>query len=354
MVLADMGAEVVRIERDRSLPSAQRPDVSFRGKKSIALNLKDPLGIETMLRISDCADALIEGFRPGVMERLGVGPDVCLERNPKLVYGRMTGWGQSGPLAKAAGHDINYIALAGALHAIGRKGERPVPPLNLVGDMGGGGMLLAFGVVCALFEAQRSGRGQVVDAAMIDGAALQMWPFPGLQAAGLWNAAERGDNLLDGGAPFYDTYETSDGRYVAIGALEAQFYEELVKRLGIDPAQCPRHDRATWPQLRAVIARAIKSKSRDEWCRIMEGTDACFAPVLSFVEAPQHAHMRSRGTYVEIEGLTQPAPAPRFSRSQAEIRHGRRPAGGDGDAVLADAGLAAAEIEALRKRGVLL
>jgi alpha-methylacyl-CoA racemase len=354
MMLADMGAEVVRIERDRTLQSRQRHNVSLRGKKSVALDLKKPGGVEALLRLADRADALIEGFRPGVMERLGIGPEVCLGRNPRLVFGRTTGWGQNGPLAKSAGHDINYIALAGALHAIGRKGERPVPPLNLVGDGGGGGMLLAFGVVCALFEAQRSGQGQVVDAAMLDGAALQMWPFPGLRAAGMWNAEERGVNLLDGGSPFYDTYETRDGRYVAVGALEPQFYDQLLARLGLDPAQFPRLDRARWPELRETLARAFKTKTRDEWCQIMESTDACCAPVLSFVEAAEHPHVRARGTYVELDGLLQPGPAPRFSRSQVEISGSRRPVGGDADTVLTEAGLSAAEIKALRDETALL
>jgi alpha-methylacyl-CoA racemase len=354
MMLADMGAEVIRIDRSAEPPPDAVQTVSFRGKKSVALDLKNAAGIEALLRIAAHADALIEGFRPGVTERLGVGPDVCLQRNPKLVYGRMTGWGQDGPLAQSAGHDINYIALAGALHAIGRKGESPVPPLNLIGDMGGGGMLLAFGVVCAVFEAQRSGRGQVVDAAMVDGTALQMWMLPGLRAAGAWNAEERGVNLLDGGAPYYDTYETRDGRFLALGALEPQFYATLLELMGLDAAQFSDRDRSRWPEMREAFAGAIRAKSRDEWCRIFEGTDACVAPVLSFVEAAAHPHIRARGTYLEIDGLVQPAPAPRFSRTAPQVSHGPHPIGADGSEVLADAGFSISEIRALRDRGVLL
>ena len=353
MMLADMGAEVICIERI-DLPRDQLQKVSFRGKKSVALDLKRASSVEVLLRIVERSDVLIEGFRPGITERLGVGPDVCLGRNAKLVYGRMTGWGQDGPLARSAGHDINYIALSGALHAIGRRGEPPVPPLNLVGDMGGGGMLLAFGVACALFEAQRSGKGQVVDAAMLDGAALLMWLFPSLRAAGEWNAEERGVNLLDGGAPFYDTYQTQDGRYVAVGALEPQFYALLLQLTGLDPARFSQHDRASWPKLREALSLAIRSKTREEWCKIMEGTDACFAPVLSFVEAVEHPHVHARGTYFHLDGIAQPAPAPRFSRTAPEILDGSHPWGSDGDAVLADAGFSPTEISELRNQGALL
>jgi alpha-methylacyl-CoA racemase len=355
MLLADMGADVIRVERTTRLPNDQLKDVSFRGKKSIALDLKKAVGVEALLRLVEKADALIEGYRPGVAERLGIGPEVCQRRNPRLVYGRMTGWGQDGPLAKAAGHDINYIALSGALHAIGRKGERPVPPLNLVGDMGGGGMLLAFGVVCALLETQRSGKGQVVDAAMVDGAAQLMWMMHGFQASGLWNAEERGVNMLDGGAHFYDTYETADGRYVAIGAIEPQFYAKLLELVGVDPARfADQLTESQWPRMKAELAAVIKSKTRDEWAGIMEGTDACFAPVLSMLEAPHHPHLRVRNTFIEVDGLTQAAPAPRFSRTVPQVRHGNRPAGGDGEAVLAAAGLAPEEIERLRSDGVLM
>jgi alpha-methylacyl-CoA racemase len=355
MMLADMGAEVICVERSTTRPPTQRKDVSFRGKKSIALNLKHVDGVAVLLRLADGADAFIEGYRPGVTERLGVGPDVCLARNPKLVYGRMTGWGQEGPLAQSVGHDINYIALTGALHAIGRRGEKPVVPLNLVGDMGGGGMLLAYGVVCALLEAQRSGRGQVVDAAMIDGAAQMMWMMHGFQAAGQWNARERGANLLDGGAHFYDTYETADGKYVSIGAIEPQFYERLVELAGAEGKTfAAQMDTGRWPELKAELARIIKSRTRDEWCGIMEGSDACFAPVLDMLEAPAHPHHRVRGTYTEVDGVVQPAPAPRFSRTAGEVRHGTHAPGADGVALLAAAGYSDEEISTLRRNGVLL
>jgi alpha-methylacyl-CoA racemase len=355
MMLADMGAEVIRIERGTRLPDLQRHDVSFRGKRSVALNLKDRRGVEVLLRLVESADILLEGFRPGVAERLGVGPETCRERNPRLVYGRMTGWGQEGPLAQAAGHDINYVALAGALHAIGRPGERPVVPLNLIGDMGGGGMLLAFGVICALFEAQRSGKGQVVDAAMIDGVAQLLWLLPGLHSIGAWNLAERGVNLLDGGAHFYDTYETADGRHVAVGAIEPQFYRELMDRLGLDADSLPpQQDPRGWPGLRARLAEVFRSRTRDEWCALLEGTDACFAPVLALDEAPEHPHHRARGTFIEIDGVVQHAPSPRFSRTAAEVPEGMRPLGGDGEAVLASLGYSDSEIRGLGEAGVLL
>jgi alpha-methylacyl-CoA racemase len=355
MMLADMGAEVIRIERGTRLPDLQRHDVSFRGKRSVALNLKDRRGVEVLLRLVESADILLEGFRPGVAERLGVGPEDCRERNPRLVYGRMTGWGQEGPLAQAAGHDINYVALAGALHAIGRPGERPVVPLNLIGDMGGGGMLLAFGVICALFEAQRSGKGQVVDAAMIDGVAQLLWLLPGLHAVGAWNLAERGVNLLDGGAHFYDTYETADGRHVAVGAIEPQFYRELMERLGLDADSLPlQQDPRGWPELRARLAEVFRSRTRDEWCALLEGTDACFAPVLALDEAPDHPHHRARGTFIEIDGVVQHAPSPRFSRTAPEVPEGMRPIGGDGEAVLASLGYSDGEIRGLGEAGVLL
>jgi len=355
MMLADMGAEVIRVERGTRLPPDRRKDVSFRGKQSIALDLKKPAGVETLLRLVELADVFLEGYRPGVAERLGIGPDACRARNSRLVYGRMTGWGQDGPLAQAAGHDINYIALTGALYATGRKGERPLPPLNLVGDMGGGGMLLAMGVLAALLEAQRSGQGQVVDAAMVDGAAQLMWMFHGFQAAGLWNAHGRGVNLLDGGAPFYDTYETADGRYVALGSIEPQFYAELLRLSGADPGRMAgQDDPRKWPAMRAELTRIFKAKTRNEWCHLLEGTDACFAPVLSMLEAPGHPHNRARGTYIEVDGITQPAPAPRFSRTASQVRHGQRPAGADGEAVLRTRGFFASEVESLRRDGVLL
>jgi alpha-methylacyl-CoA racemase len=358
MMLADMGAEVIRVDRreaaDLGLPGvAPRFDVLHRGRRSIAVDVRAEAGREVVKRLAARADALIEGFRPGVMERLGLGPDVLLGLNPKLVFGRMTGFGQDGPLASAAGHDIDYIALAGVLHAIGRKGEAPVPPLNLVGDFGGGGMLLAFGVVCALLEAQRSGKGQVVDAAMIDGSAALMALTFGLFAQGAWKD-ERGVNVLDTGAPWYDTYETRDGKWLAVGAIEKRFYEALVEGLGLTPSELPgQHDRAGWPELRRRFAEAIAGKTREEWERIFEGTDACVAPVLALSEVAKHPHNAARGTFVTRDGVLQPAPAPRFSRTVPEMGAPPRQPGADTDAVLADLGFSAAEIAQLTRSGVV-
>ena len=340
MMLSDMGAEVIRVDRYTENPQPSK-DVLARNRRSIAVDLKQPEGVETVLKLVETADALFEGFRPGVTERLGLGPDDCLARNPKLVYGRMTGWGQEGPMAQAAGHDINYIALCGALYSIGRAGERPVPPLNLVGDFGGGGMLLAYGIVCALLEAQKSGQGQVVDAAMIDGAASLMSMFFTMSASGAFTD-QRGSNLLDGGAHFYDTYETSDGQYVSLGSIEPQFYALLVEKAGLDPERFkPQMDQSQWPALKAELARVFKTKTRDEWCAIMEGTDVCFAPVLSLLEAPAHPHNVARNGFLTVDGVVQPAPAPRFSRTAPEVKHGPVPAGSDSRAVLADAGFSA-------------
>lgn len=358
MVLADMGAEVLRVDRpDRVRPGRpERPplDLLGRGRRSAAIDLKHPEGAAALLRLVERADVLVEGFRPGVMERLGLGPDVCLERNPRLVYGRMTGWGQEGPLAHAAGHDINYIALAGALHAIGRRGEPPVPPLNLVGDFGGGGLLLAFGIVCALYERERSGRGQVVDAAMVDGAALLMTMFFGMRAAGFWSD-ERGTNLLDTGAHFYEVYETADGRYVALGPIEPQFYRELLEKLGLadDPAFAAQMDRSRWPELKERLAAIFRTRTREEWCALLEGTDACFAPVLSLEEAPRHPHNVARGTFVEFEGVVQPAPAPRFGRTRPELRRPPAHPGEHTEEALRDWGFAPEEIEKLRAAGAI-
>lgn len=313
MLLADLGAEVLRIVRPGVAPDPQ--DITTRSRRQVAIDLRGPDGQAAALALIDKADLLVEGFRPGVMERLGLGPDDCLARNPRLVYGRMTGWGQHGPLAKAAGHDINYIAISGALHAIGRAGEAPVPPLNYVGDFGGGGMLLAVGLLAALHEADRSGRGQVIDAAMTDGTALLSAFMYGFKAKGQWSN-QRGENMLDGGAHFYDTYACADGRYVAIGAIEPQFYAELRERCGIhDPLFDGQMDPARWPLLKLRLADVFRTRTRDEWCALLEGTDACFAPVLDWDEAPQHAHNRARGTFTEVDGVVQPAPAPRFSRS---------------------------------------
>jgi alpha-methylacyl-CoA racemase len=352
MMLADMGAEVLRIDRTQSVPAAPPAEPSFdllnRGRRSVAIDLKQERGVETVLRLVERADALIEGFRPGVMERLGLGPEVCLARNPRLVFGRMTGWGQEGPIAHAAGHDINYIALAGVLHHLGRKGEKPLPPLNLVGDFGGGGMLLAFGVVCAMVERQRSGKGQVVDAAMVDGAAVLMTMMHSFRHMGMFTD-ERGTNLLDTGAHFYETYETKDGRHVAIGSIEPQFYAELLKRTGLAGEALPRQsDREAWPAMKERLTAIFKSKTRDEWCELMEGTDVCFAPVLTMGEAYQHPHNVARRTFVEVAGKLQPAPAPRFSRTAPEIASPPAHAGQHTEAALRDWGLSPADLAALR------
>ena len=324
MMLADMGADVIRVDRPVSQPrSAEDPppaDVLTRGRRSIALDLKTGEGVEVLLALAGRADGLIEGFRPGVAERLGIGPEPCFARNGRLVYGRMTGWGQEGPYSAAAGHDINYIALAGALWPVGLRDQPPVPPLNLVGDFGGGGMLLAFGMVSALFEAQRSGRGQVVDAAMVDGSAVLTTMIHGFRAMGEW-VDERQANLVDGGAHFYGVYETADGRYIALGSIEPQFYAELLGRIGLDPADLPaQQDRTAWPALRTKLEGIFRSRTRDEWCEVFEGADACFAPVLSMEEAPRHPHNAARETFVEVAGVVQPAPAPRFSRTPGDVQ----------------------------------
>jgi alpha-methylacyl-CoA racemase len=352
MMLSDMGAEVVRVERmgGSDVPSK---DVLARNRKSIAVDLKQPDGIETVLRLVESADALFEGFRPGVMERLGLGPEVCRERNKRLVYGRMTGWGQDGPMAKAAGHDINYIALAGALHAIGRKGEKPVPPLNLVGDFGGGGMLLAFGLVCALLESQKSGEGQVVDAAMVDGTASLMAMFFSMSAGGAFSD-QRGSNMLDGGAHFYDTYETKDGKHVCIGSIEPQFYAELIEKAGLDSERySAQMDQTLWPELTDDLAIVFLSKTQNEWCEIMEASDVCFAPVLSILEAPNHPHNVARKSYLEVDGVMQQAPAPRFSRTEPEIVGGPRVSGEDTMSVLLDGGFGEEEISSLGESGAI-
>ena len=337
MLLSDLGADVVRIDRSGGGGRAATPaNVESRGRRSIALNLKDPADVETALKLIEKADGLIEGFRPGVMERLGLGPDVALDRNPKLAYGRMTGWGQTGPLSHAAGHDLNYIALTGALGAMGRKGERPYPPLNLIGDYGGGALYLAFGLLAAILHARSSGEGQVVDVAMTDGAASLTSMFYGMKAMGVWSD-EREANLLDGGAHFYDCYETRDGKYVSIGSIEPQFYALLLEKAGLsDPGFKEQMNRKAWPQLSAKIAEAIKTKTRDEWCDIMEGTDVCFAPVLSLAEAPKHPHNVARETFIEIEGVVQPAPAPRFSKTPGKVQRAPASPGAHTDEILQD------------------
>lgn len=352
MVLADMGAEVIRIERANGMDPRAIKDVSARGKKSVILNLKDPQGVETLLRMLENADVLVDPFRPGVCEKLGIGPDVCLQRNPRLVFARMTGWGQDGPLAKAAGHDINYISITGALYAVGRQGEKPVPPLNVVGDMGGGGMLLVNGILAALLEATNSGKGQVVDAAMVDGAAQLMWMFHGFEAAGIWDATQRESNMLDGGAHFYDTYECADGEYISLGSIEPQFYALLKQLAELSEEDFGnQNDKSQWPQMKEKLTQVMLQKTQAQWCELMEGTDVCFAPVLSFVDAPQHPANVARKTYIEIDGVTQPAPAPRFSRTPSEVAHSAHGVGEDTDAVLEAMGFGEQDISSLRAAG---
>jgi alpha-methylacyl-CoA racemase len=348
MMLGDMGAEVISIERPGGNPAAAAGHgVLFRNRRSVALNLKKPEGAQAVLRLCEKSDALFESNRPGVAERLGVGPDACLARNPKLVYGRMTGWGQDGPLAPRAGHDINYIAIAGVLHAIGRQGEGPAVPLNLVGDFGGGGLLCAFGMVCALLEAQRTGRGQVVDAAMVDGASALMAMWWGFKKQGMFDGP-RGTHLLDSGAHFYDVYETSDGRHVAIGAIEPQFYAELSAKLNLGPDFRDQMNVRRWPEMKAKLAAVIRTQTRDHWAALFEGSDACVAPVLSLDEAAAHPHNRSRNAFVDVAGTRQPAPAPRFSRSTPAAPRAQGRIGADTDAVLTEFGFSSAEIQALK------
>jgi alpha-methylacyl-CoA racemase len=357
MLLSDMGADVVRVDRAQSVERGFDPgwlEVLNRGRRSIGIDLKHPDGVEILLRMVERADALIEGFRPGVAERLGIGPDVCHARNPKLVFGRMTGWGQQGPYVQAAGHDINYIALAGALAHFGRHGAKPTPPMNIVGDFGGGGMLLAFGVVCAVLEARGSGEGQVVDAAMVDGSAALMAMTWGLRAMGVFDEENRGENVLDTGAPFYDTYETADGKFVSVGALEPQFFAELIERLGLSGEDLPAQmDRSGWPTLRDRFTEVFKSRTRDEWCEVLEHTDACFAPVLTMSEATEHPHVRARGTVVELDGIQQPAPAPRFSKTPGSIRRRAAQPGQHTDEALADWGFGSDELAKLRDAGAI-
>jgi alpha-methylacyl-CoA racemase len=357
MLLADLGADVVKVERAQNVrggdPDNPPADVLQRGRRSVGVDLKNPDGVEAVLSMIEAADGLLEGFRPGVMERLGLGPDAALARNPKLVYGRMTGWGQDGPYAPTAGHDINYIALAGALEPIGRKGGPPVPPLNLVGDFGGGGMLLAFGMVAGLLNAHRTGEGQVVDAAMVDGAATLMTMFHAFTAMGIWND-ERGTNMLDSGAHYYDVYETADGKYVSIGSIEPQFYAELLRLTGLEGEELPhQQDRTQWDALKARLTEIFKSKTRDEWCALMEGTDVCFAPVLSIREAPSHPHNVARQTFVERNGVVQPAPSPRFSKTPGAIQRPPAFAGQHTDEVLGEWGFDEARIAKLRDAGAI-
>ncbi len=357
MMLADMGADVIRVDRaDRVRggdPDQPPADIMNRGRRSIGVDLKSPDGIEVVMRLVSMSDGLIEGFRPGVAERLGIGPDECLARNPALVYGRMTGWGQSGPYAPTAGHDINYVALSGTLDAIGRVDSGPVPPLNLVGDFGGGGAYLAFGIVCAVLEARTSGNGQVVDAAMVDGAASLATFFYGLRAMGIWDD-ERGTNMLDTGAHYYDAYECADGKYVSVGSIEPQFYAELREKLQLDdPKWDAQNDKRQWPDLKVELAAIFKTRTRDEWCELIEGSDVCFAPVLSMSEAPNHAHNLNRGTFTEVAGIVQPRPAPRFSRTDGEILRPPPHAGQHSDEVLAECGFDLDEVAELRSAGAV-
>ncbi len=357
MLLADLGADIVRIDRlaDPGLGSmpTSRFSLLMRGRRSVSIDTKTEAGKEAVLSLIEKADGLIEGFRPGVMERLGLGPDVALARNPKLVYGRMTGWGQDGPMAQAAGHDINYIALSGVLHAIGRKDEAPVPPLNLVGDFGGGALYLALGLVCGLLEAQKSGKGQVVDAAMVDGAASLMTMFFGLMAAGHWKD-ERGVNLLDGGTHYYDVYETKDGKYISLGSIEAKFYKQLMELTGLDKENMPPQlDPKSWPIIKARLTEVFKSKTRDEWDDIMLTTDVCYAPVLSIMEATKHPHNTHRKTFVEYDGVVQPAPAPRFSRTEATIQRPPCLPGEHTREAMRDWGITEDTIDGLINQGVI-
>ncbi len=357
MMLSDAGADIVRIDRAEraASPPLSEPHVDLmnRGRRSVAVDLKHPEGVDLVLRLVEGADGLMEGFRPGVAERLGLGPDVCLARNPGLVYGRMTGWGQDGPMATTAGHDIDYIALAGALEPMGRAGERPVPPLNLVGDFGGGGMMLAFGMCAAIISARTTGVGQVVDAAMVDGAAAMMTMTFTLRQAGVWHD-ERGVNLLDTGAHFYEVYETADGGFMGVGAIEGQFYAELIRLLGLEDEDLPdQNDRSAWPAMKDRFARLFASRSRAEWEKVFDGTDACVAPVLSLAEAPEHPHNRFRGTFTEVAGVVQPAPAPRFTGTPGSIRRPPPNPGQHADDALADWGVSEREVAELRSSGAI-
>ena len=356
MLLSDLGADVVRVDRTKPDPASTwtdpRMDVLGRGRRSIALDLKSERGVEVVLRMAENADVLLEGFRPGVAERLGIGPQACMSRNSRLIYGRMTGWGQHGPLAHAAGHDINYVALTGALHAVGTS-DAPLPPLNLVGDFGGGALYLVMGVMAALYERVRSGKGDIVDAAMVDGAASLMSIFYTMQQIGFWQD-QRQSNFLDGAAPFYATYATLDGKFVAVGAIEPQFWKELLTRLGLDPATFSfQHDRDAWPEMRERIAAVFCTKTRDQWCELLEGTDTCFAPVLSIGEAATHPHLVARSTFVDVDGMTRPAPAPRFDRCRVDATAKAPAIGAHTRELLAEAGYAPGQIDSLLEAGTI-
>ena len=356
MLLADLGAEVVRVDRASAvpdiMPDSPSLDLLNRGRRSVGVNLKTPEGIETVLKLVQESDALIEGFRPGVAERLGIGPEECLARNPKLIYGRMTGWGQEGTYSSMAGHDINYIALSGVLGMIGREGGKPIPPVNLVGDFGGGGMLLALGICAALVETAKSEKGQIIDAAMTDGSALLSTMMHSFKAMGIWG--DRGTNLLDTGAPFYDVFECADGEFISLGSIEPQFYSELLRITEIDQSENPKQmDRTKWAEMKSKIGDAIKGKTRSEWEELMEGTDVCFAPVLSMDEAYAHPHNKERNTFIEIGGVMQPAPAPRFSRTPASVSSPPPHAGQHTEEVLAGLGLTKDEILMLREQNII-
>ena len=356
MLLSDLGADVVRVDRTRPDPASTwtdpRLDVLGRGRRSIAVDLKTERGVEVVLRLAESADVLLEGFRPGVAERLGIGPQACMMRNARLVYGRMTGWGQQGPLSQAAGHDINYVALTGALHAIGGA-DAPLPPLNLVGDFGGGALYLVTGVLAALLERVRSGKGDVVDAAMVDGAASLMSMFYVMQQIGFWKDS-RQSNFLDGAAPFYGTYRTLDDKFVAVGAVEPQFWAELLARLGVDAAELGfQHDRDAWPAMRAKLEAVFLTKTREQWCAVFDGSDACFAPVLSIAEAPSHPHLEARGTFVSVDGVVRPAPAPRFERSRVDPSASAPALGSHTREILGEAGYGPGQIESLVEHGVI-
>lgn len=353
MVLADLGVEIIRVDRASAIGTGSKQDAANRGKKSIAVDLKSEEGVEVVLKLVETADAIFEGFRPGVMERLGLGPDVCLERNERIVFGRMTGWGQEGPLANAAGHDINYISLTGALAAIGRPGSPPVPPLNLIGDFGGGGMLLALGLLAALLESKESKKGQVVDAAMTDGSALLMTMIYSMYSSGMWKTS-MGSNLLDGGSHFYDTYECKDGKFISLGSIEPQFYALLCQIAELDESIFGKQmSRDSWPEQKEAIKKIILDKTRDEWCELMEGTDVCFAPVLDMSEAPKHPHNIERKTFIDLEGVTQPAPAPRFSRTEPEVVSSPSIVGEHTDEVLTSIGFSDEDINTLKTSGAV-
>ena len=353
MVLADLGVEIIRVDRASAIGTGSKQDAANRGKKSIAVDLKSEEGVEVVLKLVETADAIFEGFRPGVMERLGLGPDVCSERNERIVFGRMTGWGQEGPLANAAGHDINYISLTGALAAIGRPGSPPVPPLNLIGDFGGGGMLLALGLLAALLESKESKKGQVVDAAMTDGSALLMTMIYSMHSSGMWKTS-MGSNLLDGGSHFYDTYECKDGKFISLGSIEPQFYALLCQIAELDESIFGKQmSRDSWPEQKEAIKKIILDKTRDEWCELMEGTDVCFAPVLDMSEAPKHPHNIERKTFIDLEGVTQPAPAPRFSRTEPEVVSSPSIVGEHTDEVLTSIGFSDEDINTLKTSGAV-